>query len=280
MKWRIALAVVLAALFSFAALQALLAQFNGCTAGFCSPTSGTVSSATNSLIFTSASSQYLSQTGKTGINQQKFTFACWFKAVIGGANQTLLDLSDGTTNNRVEYTVNPAAGTLNFTAATGGTTIGALTPNALSINDGAWHHALFGVDTTQATAASRLTLYVDGALISSFSVATYPSQNANLSNNFAATYDVGSRNAASRFYNGKLAQIYYVDGQQLTPPSFITGTPGVPKAYSGTYIGTFDFFLSFSNGTSTTTLGADGSGEGNNWTLNAMTTANQSTDHP
>ena len=50
--------------------------------------------------------------------------------------------------------------------------------------------------------------------------------------------------------------------------------------YSGTYAGVFDFFLPFSNGTSTTTLGADSSGESTNWTLNNMTTANQSTDYP
>jgi len=37
MKWRLALAVVLTALLSFAALQTPRAQFNGCSAGFCSP---------------------------------------------------------------------------------------------------------------------------------------------------------------------------------------------------------------------------------------------------
>ena len=37
MKWRLVLAIVLAALLSFAALEAPRAQFNGCAAGFCSP---------------------------------------------------------------------------------------------------------------------------------------------------------------------------------------------------------------------------------------------------
>jgi hypothetical protein len=125
-------------------------------------------------------------------------------------------------------------------------------------------------------------LYIDGTLVSSFSASSYPTQNTNLPMNFAHTYGIGAQipTGVSNYFNGKLAQLYYIDGQQLTPSSFITGTPGVPKTFSGSYTGTFDFFLPFSNGTSTTTLGADGSGESNNWTLNNMTTANQSTDYP
>jgi hypothetical protein len=230
----------------------------------------------NSLIFTSASSQYLSATGKTSINQQKFTIAAWFKTSTV-ALADILDFSDGTTANRIEFLLNSTA-QVQFIGVTANSTIAGLVTSA-SFADGNWHHVLLAVDTTQATNTNRLLLYVDGALVA-LSSSTYPAQNTNLSNNFAATYDIGSRNGTARFFNGKLAQVYYIDGQQLTPSSFISGTPGVPITYTGSYTGTFDFFLSFSNGASTTTLGLDSSGEGNNWTLNAMTTANQSTDYP
>ena len=231
----------------------------------------------SSLIFTSASSQYLSATGKTGINQQKFTIAFWFKSTTAAA-QNFFDFSDGTTTNRTETSLG-ATGTVSFVSATASATVASLVTGATFI-DGNWHSLVIAVDTTQATNTNRLLMYVDGTLISSFSGSTYPAQNTNLSNNFAATYDIGSRQGTSRFLNGKLAQVYYIDGQQLTPSSFISGTPGNPITYTGTYTGTFDFFLSFSNGASTTTLGLDSSGEANNWTLNAMTTANQSTDYP
>jgi hypothetical protein len=279
MKWRVALALWLTAILSLFALNAPRAQFNGCAAGFCSPTSGVVSSATNSLIFTSASSQSLSQTGKITINQQKFAFGGWVKFTSVGISQTLFYLGDGTANNQVVLRV-PVGNTLILTGTTSSSNVLALTTTATFTDVTNWHHIWVTVDTTQATAANRAFIWYDGVAIASYSTATYPAQNANLSNNFAATYRIGANSTPANFLNAKLAQAYYIDGQAQQPSAVLTGTPGLPKAYSGTYSGTFDFFLPFSNGTSTTTLGTDGSGESNNWTLNNMTTANQSTDHP
>lgn len=239
--------------------------------------SGPVSIATNSLIFTAASSQFLSATGKVTLNQQKFTFATWFKYTAAGTNQFLMAFGDGTTNNQIQVSLR-TTGVIRFVALAAAATVVSV-PTTATFTDANWHHLVVAVDTTQAVAANSVLIYVDGTL-QAVSSPTYAAQNTNLLNNFAAQYMIGGQAGPTLLLNGKLAQVYYIDGQQLTPSSFITGTPGVPKTYSGTYAGAFDFFLPFSNGASTTTLGADGSGEGNNWTLNAMTTANQSTDHP
>lgn len=229
----------------------------------------------NSLIFTAASSQYLSATGKTNINQQKFTFATWFKTSTASA-QAFYYSGDGSGNNEVSARIQGSGSILLVGNTSGGTVLDLLTNSAY--NDGNWHSLVVSVDTTQATNTNRAILYVDGSA-ATLSGPTYPSQNTNLSNNYADTYFVG-QDIINSYFNGKMAQVYYVDGQQLTPSSFITGMPGVPKTYSGTYTGHFDFFLPFSNGASTTTLGADSSGESNNWTLVNMTTANQTTDFP
>jgi hypothetical protein len=233
----------------------------------------------NSLIFTAASSQYLSSAGSASANQQKFTIATWVKPASTGAGQTIF-----ITSNTLETEVGAAlqflsSNHLSFVTTGGGTTD--LITTATYTDTTNWHHVLIGVDTTQATASNRALLYYDGTLVSSFGTSTYPSQNSDLFTNLTNSSFLGSgQTAPAGLLNGKLAQVYYIDGQQLTPSSFITGTPGLPKTYSGTYTGHFDFFLPFSNGTSTTTLGADSSGESNNWTLNNMTTANQSTDYP
>lgn len=234
-----------------------------------------VPSTNNSLIFTSASSQYLSATGKTSINQQKFTIAFWFKTTASGT-QLVSYFGDGTTANRV--ILETSNGKIQAVASVASSTVMQLTTSS-AYNDGAWHHGMLAVDTTQATVNNRGIIYVDGAA-AALGTNTQPVQNATLANNYAASYMIGTNQAISALFNGNMAQFYYIDGQQLTPSSFISDTPGVPITYTGTYTGTFDFFLSFSNGTSTTTLGADSSGEGNNWTLNNMTTANQSTDYP
>lgn len=235
-----------------------------------------VSIATDSLIFTSGSSQFLSRTGRVDINQQKFTFATWFKCSTA-AGQTFLYLGDGTTNNRVIINLT-SAGVLVLRAFVAAAQVCAFTTTA-AFDDGAWHRMVWGVDTTQATDTNKVRLEVDGVLITSFSTAVYPPLGTSLPNNFAATQNIGAQTSSSSFLNAKLAQTYYIDGQQVSDAKFNTAG-GLPKTYSGSYTGVFDFFLPFSNGASTTTLGADASGEGNNWTLNAMTTANQSTDHP
>ena len=68
-----------------------------------------------------------------------------------------------------------------------------------------------------------------------------------------------------------MAEVNFVDGQQLTPSSFgsTNDQTGVwqPIAYTGTY-GANGFYLPFSNTASTSTLGYDFSGNSNNWTTN------------
>lgn len=77
------------------------------------------------------------------------------------------------------------------------------------------------------------------------------------------------RSGAATYLDGYLSDIYFVDGQALTPSDFAeedTNGVWVPKAYSGTY-GNNGFHLDFSDGTSTTTLGYDAAGS-NDWTCN------------
>ena len=68
-----------------------------------------------------------------------------------------------------------------------------------------------------------------------------------------------------------LADIYFIDGQALTPSSFteVSATTGqlIPKAYTGSY-GTNGFHLPFSDNSTAAALGTDTSGNGNNWTPN------------
>jgi hypothetical protein len=77
----------------------------------------------------------------------------------------------------------------------------------------------------------------------------------------------------NRYLDGYLTEINMVDGQQLDATSFgeFNTDTGVwqPKAYTGSY-GTNGFYLDFADnsGTTSTTLGADSSGNGNNWTPN------------
>jgi len=134
-------------------------------------------------------------------------------------------------------------------------------------------------------------MWINGVQVTSFATASYPSlgldsQFAN--NTYSQSADIGSFANSSRYFDGYLANVYFIDGQALTPSSFgqTDATTGVwvPKAYSGTF-GTTGFFLQFKDSASTTTIGYDTSGNSNNFTtsgisVTAGTTFDQMTDTP
>jgi hypothetical protein len=137
----------------------------------------------------------------------------------------------------------------------------------------AWYHLLIAFDTTQGTAANRVSLYVNGTKVSTFSTSSYPSQNFDgLINTTNAHAIAGS----DLFFDGYLADIHFIDGQALDPTSLgeFSATTGVwmPKAYTGTY-GTNGFHLDFSNNASAAALGTDSSGQGNTWSVNNLSVA-------
>jgi hypothetical protein len=140
----------------------------------------------------------------------------------------------------------------------------------------AWYHIVLTVDTTQATAANRVKLYLNGSEITAFGTSNNPTQNTTVGiNNNSTASRIGGDDplASSRYWDGYQTEINFIDGQALTPSSFGLNDPetGVwsPKRYTGTY-GTNGFYLNFSDnsGTTSTTLGKDSSGNGNNWTPN------------
>jgi hypothetical protein len=138
----------------------------------------------------------------------------------------------------------------------------------------AWYHFVLAIDTTQATASNRIKIYVNGSQITALRVANYPSQNSDLLINSTEAHNIGRFvDTATTYFDGYLTEINFIDGQALTPSSFGLNDPetGVwsPKRYTGTY-GTNGFYVNFSDnsGTTSTTLGKDYSGNGNNWTPN------------
>lgn len=114
-------------------------------------------------------------------------------------------------------------------------------------------------------------IYVNGAQVASGATTATP-----WLFNSAANYvnTIGRMGDASLLYfDGYLSEINFIDGQALDPSYFgyTDATTGQwrPKKYTGTY-GTDGFYLDFKDGSSTTTLGYDRSGNGNNWTLTNM----------
>jgi hypothetical protein len=145
------------------------------------------------------------------------------------------------------------------------------------------------LDTTQAVAADRAVMYINGVRVTEFDVApTYPAQNA----------DVGLFNGANNHVMGEMygyysdwyqSCMYFVGGQSLPPTDF-----GYKNTQSNEWVlktqaeikakvdagGTNSTMLNYSDATSLTTLGNDYSVHNNDWTLSGFSlTAGPFYDH-
>ena len=221
-----------------------------------------------SLRFNSADSAYLNRTPASASNRRTWTWSGWVKRSIISTDQTIFDQSSsGTNSTQIRF--------LNTDAFRFYTRDGAsdriYDTTAVFRDVSAWYHIVVAIDTTQATASDRVKVYFNNALqtISAGGV----SQNADTFINSTSPGALGRFISGANYCNLYLAEINFIDGQQLTPSSFgqTNSNTGVwePKAFSGTY-GTNGFYLNFSDnsGTTSTTLGKDYSGNGNNWTPN------------
>jgi len=229
----------------------------------------------NSLRFNSGSSDYLNRTPASAGNRQIFTVSLWTK-INGNTSRQVLFWTPQSSSTFALMD----SGELRFGAGDGASWYYVTTQ--LFRDPSAWYHIVFAVDTTQATASNRVKLYVNGSQITSFSSTTNPTQNLYSAWNNNAIHYIGAGYdpSVTYYYGGYMSEFYNIDGQQLTPSSFgetdtLSGI-WIPKAYTGTY-GTNGFYLQFKNSAS---LGTDSSGNANTFTVNNLTSVDQSTDTP
>ena len=245
----------------------LLASEAGAAAGY---------QISRSLRFNSSDSAFLSRVPSTPGNRKTWSFSWWMKrgALSTGAYYTILDaLGGGTGTSNINIPdSNTGNGVLEITEYIGAYNYRLVTTQVFR-DPSAWYHCVVAFDTTQSAASNRIKLYVNGVQVTTFSTATYPSQNLDGGINSTNAHNIGRNvSQASRFWDGYLADPILIDGQALPPTSFAetNATTGqwVPKAYTGSY-GTNGFRLSFSDnsGVTATTLGKDAAGS-NNWTPN------------
>lgn len=218
-----------------------------------------------SLRFRSSASAYLNRTpASSPTSSRKCTFSWWAKISNMTTSQKNF-IGSGAFKDGIQLAFNNNID-IYFDNGTSYRT----TTSAVFRDPSAWYHFVVSIDTTQATSADRVKIYVNGIQQTSTSGTMIP-QNYDFNfNSSGNTHRIGT-DSYSGYYDGYMAEFYDIDGQALTPSSFgeYNSKTGVwqPKKYAGTY-GTNGFYLPFSDNSSTTTLGADSSGNGNNWTTN------------
>jgi hypothetical protein len=157
-----------------------------------------------------------------------------------------------------------------------------LKTSQIFVDPAAWYH-IVAVLNTGAAESSRAALYVNGFKVTDFATENYPG--SSYSTNFTANsssveHVIGANSTSSQFFDGYIAEFNFIDGQALTPASFgeTNSTTGqwVPKKYTGGY-GSNGFRL---QGSDSSDLGEDTSGNGNDFTSSGMAAADQVKDSP
>ena len=229
-----------------------------------------------SLRLRSAASANLSRTPAANGNQRTWTWSAWVKRGSLTSDQMLFAAG----NTYIRFG-NGSADTLwlNF-RGNGGTNYFFQTTQVFR-DPSAWYHIVLAVDTTQAPVANRVNLYSNGVQITAFTTyADAPPQNHDTAINSTSYHTLGSYSSNAIFFDGYMADVNLIDGQQLSPSSFGQTDPQtgawVPKRYTGSY-GTNGFYLDFRDNSSTGNLALDRSGNSNNWTSNNISVTAGST---
>ena len=205
----------------------------------------------NSLRFRSSASAYLSRTPTTAGNRKTWTYSAWVK--LGDMSTTRLlflgGTADGSSTRGTNLFIYPStSGTAPYQLGLSSYGIGTNKSAIIFRDPSAWYHIVLSIDTTQATAANRTRLYVNGI------------ENSFDTQNFAQNVDTGINSTTQHEINGNfgvgvgdgyLTEVNFVDGQALTPSDFgdTNEDTGVwqPIKYTGTY-GTNGFYLPMNQG--------------------------------
>ncbi len=171
-----------------------------------------------SLRFNSADSAYLNRTPSSAGNRKIFTWSGWVKRTAMGADKFIF--SAGSDASNMHYLRFKSNDTLEATEKIGDSVQLSLITSAVYRDPSAWYHIVYVYDSTQSTAADRLSLYINGAKVTTFGTSTYPSQNHNSYINSTSNHFINARPNPAGYADTYLADVHFIDGQALAPTDF------------------------------------------------------------
>tara|TARA_B100001093_G_scaffold516354_1_gene594933 strand:+ start:818 stop:2653 length:1836 start_codon:yes stop_codon:yes gene_type:complete len=225
----------------------------------------------NSLMFDGSS--YLSKSQTAG-NRTTMTYSLWVKPSLTSSGHLLYDGNASNAESAIYFTSNKLQ--IEYYH---GSSYSYYKRSANLLRDlSAWYHLVFVIDTSNSSAAHRFRIYINSIEVTNNDAFSAPSESLSMDfNENGSTVFIGARTSSTVNFNGYLADIYFVDGQALTPTSFGETINGVwiPKVYNPTGVaqtdyGTNGFHLTFASSTLNGTTVSDVSGRGNHWTASGF----------
>ena len=220
---------------------------------------------------------YLYRTSTSATLATKYTISFWIKIANIGVDYRIVNQYADANNTAAIY-FDASNNYLNIVDKLSGSTHLDISTTRKFRDTNAWYHIVIAADTTQATAADRLKVYINGVQETSFSPNTYPSQNASLGMQTVSASGqrrIGSHNGGGDYLDGSLAHFHFIDGLAYPASTFgeTDSTSGiwVPKTSPSVTYGNNGVFLKFGNSGA---MGTDSSGNTNTMTPSGTLTQN------
>ena len=165
-------------------------------------------------------SSYLNRTPSVAGNRKTWTFSCWFKGTpvsssflsveANDANGPQTDIAFQGGGDANKFEVYGYSSSYDFRLLT----------SSLYRDSSAWYHIVVAMDTTQATAANRTKIYINGTQVTSFGTSDYPTLNYDTGINALKEHFVMKGPGAGGWVNGAVALPILVDGVASAPTAF------------------------------------------------------------
>ena len=234
-------------------------------------------SVANSCLFNRADGPNMTHTPSSSGSLRKWTWSCWVKrSSISNGSQTMFNGLTGSNNTQLRF---DSDDTINFYQYSSSYTA-RLATNAKYRDPSAWMHVVAHWDTDNSTAGDRMKLFVNGTEVTSFAADVNPALNLDSYWNASGTaMYVGDKGDGAEEMDGYLAEVVFIDGQNLAPTSFgefDEDSPNIwkPIDVSGLTFGTNGFYLDFEDSSN---LGNDKNG-GTDLTENNIAATDQMID--
>ena len=241
----------------------------------------------NSARFVGSDNAYLSKTfSTTPDSRTTCTISVWVK-LTGKGNGYNVNFLWGTANNweagafaEPSNSVGWRANQIRVTGMT--STQPTLRTTSVYRDYSGWFNFITVWDSTNATAADRQRLYINGVRLTDFDQQVTASLNQQLVEWLSTTgaTNIGiSGGSTVQSFDGYMADFVCLDGTAASPTDLGEDKNGVwvPKDPSGLTFGTNGFYLDFADSAN---LGNDVSGNGNDFTSSGLTSTDQMIDTP
>ena len=219
------------------------------------------------------------------------TISMWIK--LGEVSQHYLMGAFYGNNNRYNYVQINSSGQLQESHRQGGASTSNGTgeilykTSQLFRDPAAWYHLVFVYDSTNGVPSDRFRLYVNGERVTDWS--TSPDGKLDSGELFywfgksspttLGAYSTVTGYADYFYFDGYIAEMHGIDGTALNQDSFGEFNSSgiwIPKEYEGSH-GTDGFYI---KGENANALGTNSAANGNNFTLNGITSHDQVPDSP